>query len=570
MLNNFTKTSEISNIITNEEKENLIREMKNILDEYDYSWKVFALDKIINTWAYNMQELIAAFKNHPNYVEGKFMIAYTTSLERGIDMDAVGDFSYWLRCWDVRSQLELPDDIKKEVDKWYDDYLPRDIYRFFDNLVSYSEQFVSEETAEKLLEVFPFCHARKGKKTSRVFNEIFTYLGYAKLPDYNKQYAKFADALSPIKITRHTVLSINPLDYLTMSFGNSWATCQTIDKTNRRGMPNSYQGMHSSGVMSYMLDGTTMVFYTVDANYNGTDYWTQDKINRQLFHWGEEKLVQGRLYPQDNDGNNSAYTPFRNVVQNILSTIYNFPNLWTVQRGSGYASRYIHSDGTHYRDYNHFDSCTLSRIKGSENDHYINVGHAPICVECGKEHYVDDNINCCGNRCTRCGETLDPDETRYIDGDPYCYDCTTYCEHCNEYVSNDDIHDIGGSYRYHWVCTDCRDEYYERCDNCREWHSRESMYYINSEDIYVCEDCIDDYTYCPICDEYHHHSNTSYVASEDRYVCNDCAEYYYIMCYDCDELIPKGKEFLCDDGYERCAECYANYIAEDINEEEAM
>ena len=164
---------------------------------------------------------------------------------------------------------------------------------------------------------------------------------------------------------------MNPLDYLTMSFGNSWASCHTIDKTNKRRMPNSYEGMYSSGTVSYMLDKPSMVFYTVDAAYEGKDFWHEPKINRQMFHWAEDKLVQGRLYPQDNDGNGGAYTPYREIVQKIMSEIFEFPNLWTVSKGTDAASKYVVSEGTHYRDYESYSNCTLSRPKGSENEEYF-------------------------------------------------------------------------------------------------------------------------------------------------------------------------------------------------------
>ena len=41
---------------------------------------------------------------------------------------------------------------------------------------------------------------------------------------YDK-FAKYADSINPIKVKRHTVLSVHPIDYYTMSFGNSWTSC---------------------------------------------------------------------------------------------------------------------------------------------------------------------------------------------------------------------------------------------------------------------------------------------------------------------------------------------------------
>ena len=46
---------------------------------------------------------------------------------------------------------------------------------------------------------------------------------------FEKRYAKFADALSTLKIKKMTVMSLNFLDFMTMSNGNSWSTCHFIN-----------------------------------------------------------------------------------------------------------------------------------------------------------------------------------------------------------------------------------------------------------------------------------------------------------------------------------------------------
>jgi hypothetical protein len=139
------------------------------------------------------------------------------------------------------------------------------------------------------------------------------------------------------------------------------------------------------------------VFYTVDASYDGDEYWNEPKINRQMFHYGEEKLIQARLYPQDNDGDDAAYVPYRNIVQGIISTIFDFPNLWMLKKGTKEVRAYVNSEGTNYRDYYHFENCSISRIKGSENEKDITIGAKPICVSCGNRHWKEDNISCCNN-----------------------------------------------------------------------------------------------------------------------------------------------------------------------------
>lgn len=503
--------------ITMEERNYLLNSMEDLLDEYDYKYTTDALSEIIDEWSRQKAGLIDAFKKHPNYVKGKFMIAFDADYERSIDAKASYSFRNWLQGDVIPYYKEtLPTEIKKKCGYWSN--LPDNIYDFFHFLPNYAERCISESTANYLNNACPALHVHAGQKTSRVVNKLCHYLGYDKADGYNREFAKYADSLSPITIKRHTVLSLNPLDYLTMSFGNSWASCHTIDKKNKRRMPNNYSGCYSSGTISYMLDPSSMVLYTVDAAYNGNEYWTQPKINRQMFHYGEEKLVQARLYPQDNDGAESVYTPYRNIVQDIISTIFGFPNLWTLSKGIDNASRYIYSYGTHYKDYAHYSNCSLSRIKGSENNEYITVGAKPICVNCGERHMNETNINHCGYaRCADCGCQLDEEDIIEIDGEIYCRDCCHWCERCDQYV-HEDTRYVNG---YGWVCESCLNNYFIYCESCDEYVREEDAVWIECEDRYVCEDCCDRYyTYCEDCQEYY--PDDEMHTYRDTQLCEDC------------------------------------------------
>jgi hypothetical protein len=344
---------------------------------------------------------------------------------------------------------------------------------------------------ETLNEIIPQIHPHAGQKTSRVINKICTYLNYDKHPDYNKEYAKFADSLSPLTITRHTVLSINPLDYLTMSFGNSWASCHTIDKNNKRNMPNDYEGAYSSGTISYMLDGTSMVFYTIDKNYDGNDYWTQPKINRQMFHYGEDKLIQGRLYPQDCDDDDLAYVPYRQIVQSIMSIIFDIPNLWTLKKGSSAAGKYINSYGTHYRDYHSYENCSLSTLKGSENTNFIDVGATPICIDCGEYHDNSSNINCCALKvvCAKCGKKVHEDYVYEINGKYYCADCCDICGDCGHAEVKGENKFVYIEKYDRWVCKSCFDFRYFKCAHCGKYHRNYDRIECKEAGGDVCSDC---------------------------------------------------------------------------------
>jgi hypothetical protein len=538
---------------------NLINNIKNLLDEYNYEYTTSALEKIINTWAENKATLLEAFKKHPNYLEGEYCIAFDTDYHREIDTRQSSRFSEYLECMMEKYRDDVPAEHSDKFSAWVKTYNVGDqIYHFLTNLQLRAYRTITDNDFQMLTNNLPEIHPHAGEKTSRVVNRICTYLGYSKDPDYNKEFAKYADSLSPMTIKRHTIISLNPLDYLTMSFGNSWASCHTIAKQNRRRMPNSYEGQYSSGTMSYLLDPSSIVFYTVDKSYEGTQYWTQPKINRQMFHYGEDKLVQGRLYPQSNDGNSEEYTAYRQIVQQVIAECFGFPNLWSVSKGVSNACQYIISEGTHYRDYESYDSCTLSRNKSMPNENYFTVGHAPICIECGWEHDISENINCCRSNCrycADCGHEIDEDEAIYINGDYYCRDCVNYCDCCHEYhrdeehyirdseeyvcddcfseyytdceqcgfgVDRDETHTVFNDI-HGWhdeVCEECLERYYEECSDCEEYHRREYMVLIE-DNVWVCPSCFKNYARCSVCGEYHLKADMT-ETSEDTYICDEC------------------------------------------------
>ena len=503
-------------MLSTSEKNYLQTSMEDLLYKYDYEYSSSAVEDIIDEWTRQKAGFIEAFKKHPNYVEGKFMIAFDADYERGIDKKASNRFGNWIL---TEAARELHNTYPEAVSGNWHYGLNMHVYDFFNYLNTYAERCISGSSARYLSEVFTELKFHEGQKTSRVVNKICQYLGFDKVDGYNREFAKYADSLSPMAIKRHTILSINPLDYLTMSFGNSWASCHTIDIENKRNMPNSYSGCYSSGTISYMLDGTSMVLYTVDTSYEGNEYWNEPKINRQMFHYGEEKLVQSRLYPQDNDGDDEVYVPYRNIVQDIIATIFGFPNFWTFNKGTEAVCKYVNHNGTNYPDYHHFRNVTISRIKGTENNNQISVGAKPICVECGERHWVSESINCCKSyRCCNCGHSIDEDDIIWIDGDPYCRDCCHYCEYCEEYHRGDETY----VENYGYVCEWCLERHFSWCDCCDEYVYEDDMYYVECEDRYVCGSCIDYYyTQCDDCNEYFRNED---IQEYDGYLslCNNC------------------------------------------------
>lgn len=526
----------MKNIITRYERDVIYDNMTELLEKFDYKYTADAIYEIIDTWAEQKADLITAFKKHPNYVEGEFMIAFNKDWMREIDRNGASYFSNWMKENSDTIYENLPEQYKERAKKWNDDHpwsidgihIPLEAYWILTEPDNMAHQLLSERLADLFNRFDPSLRFAEGMKMSRAIGKLCKALNIHKLPDYNKEYAKYADSVNPLKITRHTIISINPIDYLTMSFGNSWASCHTIDKENTRNMPHGYEGQYSSGTISYMLDKVSMVFYTVDAHYDGNEYYFQNKINRCMFHYGDNRLVQGRVYPQSNDNNEDGiYKDIREIVQRVMSECLEIPNYWATKRGTYDISRYVTSSGTHYRDYNNFDNCCISFPKEYEWDgSVITIGHDPICIDCGCTHRESENINHCTNGrrvCADCGYTYHEDDMHYIGDEWYCEDCCRECECCECWVANDDTYWV--EYENRYVCSDCRHDHYTRCDCCDELFRDYDTTCIESEDNYVCESCLDYYfTCCDLCNEYVRDRNAHYDEQTDSHYCNDCWE----------------------------------------------
>lgn len=421
-----------------------------------------------------------------------------------------------------------------------DFYATEEVYKkynrgcmFLDMVCNYESHVADEEFAEKANEYakpFDFekngkiigLKAVKGQKISRIIGKFMKYYELDKIVDerrevwrsdngelhtrtrdygWNKKFAEFADAVNPLEIKRWTIISINPIDYLTMSFGNSWSSCQTIDKLNERHVDSehNYSGMYCSGTLSYMLDGATVIMYTVDEKYKGRDFCLEDKMNRCNFHIGEDKFIQGRLYPEGRNVNaeTSMASQFRAIFQKVLAECVNEPNLWKVFKGTGNCNTYARSahGATNYQDWIHYDDCTVSLLKRNgykENKELVVIGHKPICPCCGKEHSIDDSLacrNCMGKtnynnddnyvNCYACGDSINLDEDDYVyDEDRDVYFCDSDC------ASNYDCYWCDNVSEYHseWVFEDNLTEeyFYDYCE-CHCVHINDEYHYLTTE-----------------------------------------------------------------------------------------
>lgn len=279
-------------------------------------------------------------------------------------------------------------------------------------------QFLTSNTARDFKYSFSDIRFAKGQKLSRAVNAIAKKYGFTKDPEWEKEFAKFADAVNPLEVDKWTVLSWHPVDYLTFCLGKNWSSCSTIDKLNVRGehISKSYshitdyvgngdyafRGESASACLSYMFDSSTFIYYTVDGKYDGKNHEMLPKETRVVFSLSEDKntLIQSRLYPQCNDDSPTVaenYKNVREIVQRAICEATNEPNLWLVRHGASACSDvgYKADGATHYQDFNDNRNkhCSVS-WKNTEYPTRIMIGARPICPNCGEVHYNVHHLNC--------------------------------------------------------------------------------------------------------------------------------------------------------------------------------
>lgn len=269
----------------------------------------------------------------------------------------------------------------------------RDVQNKFFNATYLFDRIISSTiSAEKAKEICEQLDSKKysaGLKTSRAFNKVCEQFGVTAYKTYNKWFAAYSDMVSGGTRKLDFIVSLNPYDYLTMSFGKSWASCHTIDKMNRRNMPSSYSGQYCGGTLSYMLDKTSIITYVIDK---GGDPQTCGKIYRNMFHYEDKVLVQGRVYPQGNDGTTDLYDVFRGYMHDVLNKAIKPDNTSWEMVIRGDCSRYTSSSGVHYQDYCCYDGCNVSSLSGTDTSNAIvHIGHSGMCPYCG-ESYSSSNL----------------------------------------------------------------------------------------------------------------------------------------------------------------------------------
>lgn len=131
--------------------------------------------------------------------------------------------------------------------------------------------------------------------------------------------------------------------------------------------------------------------------------------------------------------------------------------------------------------------------------------------------------------CADCGrEITDNSYVELPNGDFLCEDCydENYykCDYCGNIIRKEDAYETSNG---DIVCDYCFENHYTRCEACDEIVSNNDITYVDGSCIcYGCLDYNDDYRRCDDCGEWHHVNNLYWNDRDDCYYCENCERYH--------------------------------------------
>lgn len=461
-----------------------------------YNPSNYAVTKILEAWYEAKKPILNWMRYHPFY-DGNGRIVLTEKYNRPINKIGSREVYAWYK------DIILNDDRFDNAEK------NRVMDALYDLLFSPCQYIDNAYVMESVEKLDISCH--KGAKTTRIVGKIARKYGFDKHEDYNKISALLGEYINPLSVEKKTVISVYPLDYYMMSTNCNFISCYTIDKIS--GESDGYHGGYSGGTQSYMLDGTTVILYTIKEDYTG-DVSRAKKDTRQLFHIGEDKIIQSRLYPQFFDHEDASYYKTnRELMQKVYADSNGVSNYWINKKGAEIINQCAVCSDIGYIDIqntahfgNRFNVSFLAPYSDCElNYTEIAVGvDDTICPECGGRSSETESILCDGCYrtivCDECGERINEDTAIYVNGRYFCdYDCAFSAGYVmdadGEFIFESDAiycEDIGGYVHENsdWICTydgynyssadSAMDDGYIYADDC-EFH--------HESDFVTCENC---------------------------------------------------------------------------------
>lgn len=311
-----------------------------------------------------------------------------------------------------------------------------------------------------------------------------------------EQYKK---AVTQTKQTYY--IDFRPLASLIAGNGQGFQSCYGLPC-----FPHQEADCYNSSPSAYALSDRTAILYSLaedEKSLTGRAW---------IYFTPDQSVYFGRLYG-DTMTKDVCTRAAQELGFDVSAPMPEPCSVYSIARGNVYCS----------------DSCSIAFGPCTMRDN-DKIELRCTCLACGDTYGIDTGGAClCGS----------------------CSESKVYCAHCGDYEINENyaiyIEGIG------YCCDNCA----RKCDDCGNGHLIESMTDVGSHRYqYICESCLDDWTWVECCDEWMRLDETYYIESEDRTICSYCFREHYRECAECGELHNKDDLSTCSDcGNYVCSDC---------------
>ena len=379
------KNAELPQVCDEETKSRLVDICKNVFLHAEYS-SDDGVELMIDKWAKQKAALAQELRKDPDWDEENLCVVKDISVDAKNDA-RFAQFNFFLYEMFCATKEGTP--AHRITKTMFNKSLEFATSCETNSLTGEASSFISNICEENNLQLkIPL---NVGAKFTRVINALMhalvPYGGPQINGQYEKEFAKFSDAMKTNKEKRRFVLSIHPADYLRMSCGNTWTSCHYLDAEDDS---KCYQ----AGTISYMLDSCSMVGYVVRKDCT-TKFWEDDKIFRQMYMYNGVELLKSRLYP-DHEKDGIYGKAFCECVKKILKV----PDDWQITACADTPTMREHSLSSAYPDFKYSNYNTYSFVDPkyyTAAELIINktlIGAPPICPLCGEEHTQRSTCYC--------------------------------------------------------------------------------------------------------------------------------------------------------------------------------
>lgn len=433
----------------------------NVMYQYRLAFTPDGVQANLNQWRQQKTSLLELLRRHPNWREEELAVVFDLSEQRQLDRACVDETKF--------EMLTLAEEAGLTGER---------LEEFRDALNAATADYATVPDESRLPVIRNRGHIKcdAGMKASRIINRLCAKFGIdqyeterelghgdtlhtARVKPYNAVFARLADALNPVRISKTGVLSVHPCDFLEMSAKkNAWHSCHCLA-----------DGGWRAGCQSYMGDGVSMVFFTVDDGVK-EQFYRAPRLTRQIFCYRDGVLLQSRLYPQNDDDVRKLY---RSMVQSVIARCLGLPNLWKTNTTLSEIRTYwtTAQGALHYKDYEN-GYAALSLMKGYEGYGHLEIGSVSRCVGCGQAHEIRNSTRCgeCEELCVckACGHVVSKSSGNYVGSNGfYCADCMQLCSCCGVLTPREVLRSvIDRRRRKSQLCPSCEEAELANCRTC--------------------------------------------------------------------------------------------------------